>query len=372
MLFLIWTQFSCSSGNESVVSKEDVPQFILTDSLIIGYLGNLRMIDIKSNRSEYLMHDYQRKEFLRIDSDGKIILSKDLSSDGKDSFGDYFYSANYYEEDKILIFSYPNGVYTYDLEFNLLNKENLAFNINTNSIGSGLASYLVGDKLFTNRRPENQSEGFFSQDDYLARFPFLTVYDLEKKKIISEQYIPKETQLILHPGKYRETAPHSIILGDVIYLLFYYSPEIYRFSFPDLAYLGKLDLDPSEKYVQVKPGKVGDAGFEQFINELAGSEFIHFSASNEYLITGYRGAAPQDKVDALPKNIVGGKPFNDLVKEYKIPYYQIIKGVEKLWEGHIDVRFGFKGGYLFAKRDIHQPVVEVEKDYVVFYFYKIE
>ena len=370
LFLLICTQFSCSSSNERGIAKDEAPQLIIIDSLIVDYLGTLTMIDIKPDRSEYLMYDGQRKEFSRISAEGDIILSKNLSGDGKDSFGAYFYAANYYDDDKILIFPYSGGIYTYDLKFNLLTKETPSFNLYTNSIGGGLATRLVCEKLFANRYPEKQAKDFFDQEDYLSRFPFLTVYDLKKKEIIAEQYIPKETQLIQHPGNYRETAPHSIMMRDELYLLFSNSPEIYKYSFPGLNLLGKVDLNPSEKYVQVKPFPMRDLGIGAF-NELAGSEYVHFSASNGYFLTGYRGAAPQDKVDALPQDLLGGEAFMALVKEYKIPYYQIIKGDEKLWEGHIDVQFKYKGGHLFADRNIHQPLVEEEKDYVAFYFYKI-
>ncbi|WP_146947764.1 hypothetical protein [Cyclobacterium qasimii] len=369
LLLLICTQLACSSGNEKSVEQNDVPPFIVTDSLVVDYLGNLNIVDIKPDRSEYLMYDPQRKEFLRINKDGDIILSKNLSSDGKDSFGNYFYAANYYGKDKLLIFPYSGGIYTYDLQFNLLRKEDL-FNIFTNSLGSGQATHLVGDKLFSNKYPEKASEDLYAHEDYLARHPFLTVYDLDKKEVIAEQYIPKESQIIQHPGKYKEPAPHSIVMGDELYLLFSNSPEIYKYSFPELKLLGQVALKPSDKYVQVKPFPVEGLGNGVF-NDLAGSEYFHFSASNGYLLTGYLGAAPQDKVDALPQNLLGGEDFMALVKEYKVPYYQILKGNKILWEGQNNIRFRFKGGYLFANRDINQPLVEVEKDHVVYYFYEI-
>jgi len=369
ILLICIVGFSCSNGNKKRITTGAIPQFVVKDSLVVDYLGALDIIDIKPDRSEYLMYDYQRKEVLRIDSEGGIIINKDLSGDGKDSFGSYFNSAHYYGNDQLL-FVTKNNFYFYDLDLNLIEKKVLPFSVFTNTVFNSHNNLLVGSKLFTNRITEQAFEEFHNRDDYLSSFPFLSVYDFEKEEILSEQFIPKESHLIKSPGKYRETAPHSIVLGDVLYLLFYYSPEIYKFSFPELSYLGKIVLNPSE-YVQVKPEPKGELAIGAF-NELAGSEFVHFSVSNDYFLTGYRGAAPQEKVDALPKNVLGGEAFMELVNVYKIPYYQIIRGEKKLWEGHIDIRFNFKGGHLFAKRDIHQPVVEEEKDEVAFYFYKID
>ena len=369
LLLLIYTQFSCSSGSDRVEFIEEVPQFILTDSLVVDYLGVLTILDIKAERSEYLMYDPQRKELLRVNKHGDIILSKNLSADGKDSFGAYFYSAHYYDDDKLLIFPYSGGICTYDFQFNLLSKET-PFNIFTNALGSGIATLLVDNKLFANKYPEKASGDLYAHEDYLARHPFLTTYDLDKKKVIAEQYLPKESQIIQHPGKYSEPEPHSIMMEDELYLLFSNSPEIYKYSFPKLKLLGKVALNPSDKYVQVKPFPVEALGNGVF-NKLAGSEYFHFSASKGYLLTGYMGAAPQDKVDALPQDLLGGEDFMALVKEYKIPYYQIRKGGKILWEGQNDTRFKFKGGHLFADRNIIQPKVEEEKDHVVYYFYEI-
>jgi hypothetical protein len=369
LLLLIYTQFSCSSGSDRVEFIEEVPQFILTDSLVVDYLGVLTILDIKAERLEYLMYDPQRKELLRVNKHGDIILSKNLSADGKDSFGAYFYSAHYYDDDKLLIFPYSGGICTYDFQFNLLSKET-PFNIFTNALGSGIATLLVDNKLFANKYPEKASGDLYAHEDYLARHPFLTTYDLDKKKVIAEQYLPKESQIIQHPGKYSEPEPHSIMMEDELYLLFSNSPEIYKYSFPKLKLLGKVALNPSDKYVQVKPFPVEALGNGVF-NKLAGSEYFHFSASKGYLLTGYMGAAPQDKVDALPQDLLGGEVFMALVKEYKIPYYQIRKGGKILWEGQNDNRFKFKGGHLFADRNIIQPIVEEEKDLVVYYFYEI-
>lgn len=371
LFLLICSQLSCSSGNDRKVSENNGPQLIVTDSLIVEYLGNLIITDIKADRSEYLMYDGQRKEFLRINAAGDVVLKKNLSEDGKDSFGSYFYTANFFGQDKVLIVTYT-GIYTYDLEFNLIEKEETPLNIYTNTVNDSHANLLSNNKIFTSRLPSKLSEDFFSQEDHLSSFPFLSVYDIDEKDFIAEQFIPKETQMIKRPGKYRETAPHSILIGKELFLLYFYSPEIYKFNFPDLSFIEKIALNPSEKYVQINPSPAAGVGFGTFFNELAGSEIFHFSSSNNYFLTGYKGAAPQEKVDALPKNRVGGEPFMKLVEEYKIPYYQIIKDDKKLWEGHIDVQFKYKGGHLFADRDIHQPVMEEEKDYVSFYFYKID
>ncbi|SHN03560.1 hypothetical protein SAMN04488057_105354 [Cyclobacterium lianum] len=36
------------------------PRFVLTDSLVVNYLGRLSILDIKAEGSAYLMHDFQK------------------------------------------------------------------------------------------------------------------------------------------------------------------------------------------------------------------------------------------------------------------------------------------------------------------------
>ncbi|MEX0883920.1 MAG: hypothetical protein WDZ72_10645, partial [Cyclobacteriaceae bacterium] len=130
--------------------------------------------------------------------------------------------------------------------------------------------------------------------------------------------------------------------------------------------------NPGEAYVQIMPASPKAEGFDRFFKELAASNFVNLYRSNGYLMTAYLGAAPQEKVDALPKNVVGGPEFSALQKQYKSPYYQVVKDGKKLWEGHLDIDFRYKGGRLFAYRNLHLPQVEEELDYVTFYFYEIQ
>lgn len=91
MVLLIGLSLSCSSsGHENKSGDDFKPRFVITDSLVIDYLGGLNIWDIKPDRSEYLMYDFQRKEMVRVDSKGKILLSKNLTGDHKDSYGQYF------------------------------------------------------------------------------------------------------------------------------------------------------------------------------------------------------------------------------------------------------------------------------------------
>lgn len=363
--------FACKQNYHETLDGERIPEFYVTDSLVIDYLGMLTLLDIKKDRSEYLLYDFQRKKYLRVNGEGEIILAKSLSKDGKDSVGDIMISFLYTDNDELLLVG-MDGAYRYDLSFNLKEKVYFPISIMTNSVGGTNSCLLVKDKLFANFNPLNPSSDFFQQKDYLAKYPYLSVFALDSSEIIKQAYIPSDSQLIQYPGQYRETAPHALIHKNDLYLMFHNSPEIYRFSYPELELIGKIDLNPGSDYVQVEPVHGVENSVERFFTDLSGSSFIHFSQSGDYFLTGYLGAVPKEKVDELPRNVIGGKEFMDLSNAYKKPFYQVFSGENKVWEGELDISFKYKGGRLFASRNLNLPKVEEELDYVGFYFYEIK
>ena len=63
VFMIIGLGFSCASGDKDNLAGDGFePRFVITDSLVIDYLGGLNIMDIKPDLSEYLMFDFQRKE----------------------------------------------------------------------------------------------------------------------------------------------------------------------------------------------------------------------------------------------------------------------------------------------------------------------
>jgi hypothetical protein len=263
------------------------------------------------------------------------------------------------------------GYYLYDLRFNLKEKNPFSFQVFTNSVGGAHGIRQMEDFLFTNRYPDELSAGFFEKPDYLASFPFLTRYDWRNDEIRAQQYIPSESKLIQRLGKYRETAPHTILHDGELLLLFYYSPEIYQYSLPSLELLGNIALQPGAAYSQVEPVRDMGSNFEQFFADLAGSSYFHFSKVGSLLLTGYKAGVPQIEVDALPRDRVGGPTFMELVEKYKKNHYQLVLEGEIVWDGPLDVEFLHSGRRLYAHRHLARMQPNEELDYVVLYFYEV-
>lgn len=360
---------ACGSRLERGVTDFSV-HFEVVDSLVVAYLGELSLLTEKPDGSEFLMYDFRASTYVRVAKDGSIQHAKKFAKDDKDSHGDVMVSVGYFGDSTIAVFG-MQGYYLYDLRFNLIEKKPFPFQVFTNSVGGAHGILQMGDFLFTNRYPDDLSGGFFEKPDYLASFPFLTLYDWRNDEISAQQYIPSESKLIQRPGKYREPAPHAVMHEGELLLLFFYSPEIYRYSLPSLEPLGSIALQPDAAYSQVKPVSDMGSSFEQFFTDLAGSSYFHFSRVGPFLLTGYKAGVPQTEVDALPRDRVGDPKFMELVEKYKKNHYQLVLDGEKVWEGPLDVEFRHSGRRLYAYRNLERMQPEEEQDYVVLYFYEV-
>lgn len=363
------------SGCDSKGSKEEsgfVPRFVVKDSLVVDYLGQLSLVDFKKDRSEYLLYDGQRELFIRADAEGQIVQTKNLGEDGKDQFGSSFFSVNYLENGQLLFVGF-NHFFWYDEELNLIEKKEIPFIIKSVYVSPGHANLLQGDLLFTHAVGLDVSDEARQSETFLETYPFLTVYDMAEGKTISQDFIPNTVQMIRESGRYMDSAPFSLIRHDGLYLLFPNSPEIYRFSFPDLSMWDVIELNPDKgQYSQIKPVPVKNyQNLSSYDMVTENSAYFGVFSSNDYLVAGYYGALPGDVFEAY-KSTASSQERKEVLDKYKVPYYQVVRDGKKLWEGQINTLFLNRRGMLCADRNVNLSHEEKELDYVAFYFYEIE
>ena len=95
--------------------------------------------------------------------------------------------------------------------------------------------------------------------------------------------------------------------------------------------------------------------------------------SNGYLLTQFDGFVPQDEVDKLPREYVGGPEFMELVDKYKSKYnYQIFRDEQKLWQGSWDVNLWSVRNILYSNAKPGEDPDAVEKDVQTIYFYELK
>ena len=370
LLFVVLV--SCSEKTQEKQSEAYIPELVITDSLVIDHLTELGMIDVKEDHSEFLFYDFKTNELIRVDKSGEILFKVNRSEDGKDSYKtQYFITANYKGENEIIIITHA-GAFIYDLDFNLLEEKKIQFDLVTRRIGGSRAALTHKDFFYTFSLEKSAAPEVLESKNFSYSYSFMSVRDLNTLEILRSDLIPAESQMAISPGKYNNLDPIVKIVNDEMFVLFPNSPEMYVYTFPGLILQRSRALNPGDSYRQILPTR-DDTSFEGFLNALASSEYTNFAFSNDYLLTQFVGFAPQEEVDKLPREFIGGPEFMGLVNKYKSNYnYQIFKGEEKLWQGTWDVNLGSVRDVLYSNTKPGEDQDEVEKDVQTIYFYELE
>lgn len=364
---------SCEQDvKENTTSQKAIPELLIVDSLIVDRLTEFTLVDVNENRSTYLLYDWKTSEFMNVSRSGEILAIASLTGDGKNSYKDgIFYGAKYWGEDWILIQTY-SGLYRYDLNFQLIEKLNHSYQLVTRRVGGSRAFDIFGKYLYTFSIEEVDAAEVYKNEDFSISYPFLTIRDAQSLDILKSEFIPKTSAMAEKPGKYISLDPIVQLKKDRLFVLFPNSPEMYEYDFPSLNLRNSWDLNPGKSFKLARP-VVGEEGVKGFYNSLAAEEYQYFAFSNDYLLTIYVGAAPQEEVDALPQDVVGGQEFNEIIDKYKDHnYYQIFKEEEKLWEGTWDINLQVVRNLIFSNAKVGEDPEAVEKDFQTLYFYELK
>ena len=371
-LLLFTVLLACSEKIQETQSEAYIPELVITDSLVIDNLTQLDLIDIKEDHSEYLFYDIKTNEFIRVDKSGEILVRANRTGDGKDNYrSSYFYSANYSGNDEILLTT-SREFFIYDLNFNLKESKPLEFALLSRGSGDKSAAHSNGNYLYTFSVELEDLNKVYNSGVLNISYPFLTIRDLATLERISADSIPKDSQVSIHNGLFLNLAPIVQIREGKMFVLFPNSPEIYVYNFPELMLESSFKLIPPKEYKQTMP-TTSRQNSDIFFKELAGSNYKGFIFSNEYLLTMFEGAVPQEEVDALPRNVIGDERYMALEKKYKSKnYYQIFKDQEKLWEGTWDVNLSSVRNVLYSNAKPGEDPDAVEKDVQTIYFYELK
>ncbi len=303
---------------------------------------------------------------------GGVLIRANRTGDGKDNYkSSYFQTASYVGNDEILLTTYAES-FVYDLNFSLKKSKPLDFALLSNSSGKNRAAQSYGEYLYTFSVELTDIDKIYNSEELNILYPFLTIRDLSTLEIVSSDSLPKESQPAIHNGMFSNLDPIVQLRQDEMFVLFPNSPEMYVYAFPELKFKTSWELDPQDEYKQTLPS-ISRQNFDGFFKELAGSQYKEFTFSNDYLLTMYEGAAPQEEVDALPRNVVGDERYMDLYYKYKsTTYYQIFKEQEKLWEGSWDVNLSSVRDLLYSNAKPGEDPDAVEKDLQTIYFYELK
>ncbi|WP_026953744.1 hypothetical protein [Algoriphagus vanfongensis] len=372
LIFLVLL-ISCGQKSQDSVPTDYVPELVVVDSLVIDHMTELVMLDIKNKQEAYLFYDFKTDELVHVDSQGEIIQKVNLVKDGKDTYKSrYFLSAHFHDDGGFLIITNSKAYY-YDVDFNLLRSSDLDFYLVTSSFLKTSALEIFNSYMYTFSVERAETKSISEGENMSTSYPFLASREKETFSIIASAFIPETSKMALHPGKYFALDPYVELRNDKLHVLFPMSPELYVYSFPELMLEKTISLNPNtDHYKQAMPNNP-DVNFDGYFEKLASSHYLTFGYSNGYLLTQYDGAAPQDEVEALPKNVLGDA-YAGLERKYKSRrFYQVFKDEQKIWEGEWPIKLEKQDGLLYSyNAKAGEDPSAIEKDVQTLYFYELQ
>lgn len=363
---------SCSSEREEEKSESDyVPELVIVDSLVIDRLVVPSLLDYTKDRRLFLFFDFQSKELILTNNTGEILTVANRSGDGPSSYKtSYFSAVRFINNDQILVETYT-GSFIYDKDFNLIDSKPSKVQILSTMMGDTPGFVLDEKYQFKFGFLEEEIDQIQQNNELkMGEYDFLKVSNHDGEVLFSAQ-IPRSVNFIQTPGIYFSYDPNSLLKSNKLFLQFLFTPIIYTYSFPELELLDSITLNPGKSFNIVQPSKK-DENFGRFFEELKASRYEKFVFSNDYLLTWYLKAAPNEEVDALDRRVVGDEKYNLLEKKYKTPVYQIFKGKEKLWEGEWEIKLKVKNDLIYSvnAKQGDDPEWE-ERDVQTLYFYEL-
>lgn len=363
--------FSCQSKEESTeIDPDAIPELVIVDSLVIDRLTLPNLLDVKPDHSEFLFYDWKTSEFLRISKSGEIVKIADLTKDGKNSMeAGYFLAAKYGVNDEVLIHTI-SGIYTYDSEFNLMDKKKNDFELSTRTIGGSKAFETIGNYLFTFSVEEKDRKEVYEADYYSIAYPYLTLRDIKDFEIINRDTIPEESKMAKDPGFYMSMEPTVKLHEGKLYMLYPYSPEIYVYDIPSLKLTDTWSLSPGENFKEAEPSDTNDPN--AYISIMKASPYVDFAFSNDYLMTAYKNGIPTDELSKITMENIGSEESGAIIRKFRFNNnYQVYKGEKLLWEGDWEVKLSTFRDLIFASYKPGEDPNAVEKDVQTFYFYEL-
>lgn len=364
---------SCKqSGPEADDQLEKTPTLTLVDSMQIDRLVVPTLLDYSFDGQYFLFFDFQSDELILTDSSGTIIRTANRSGDGPDSYkSSYFTACRFVRNEQIFVETYT-GNYLYDLQFNLIESSPSRIQIMTRMMGDTQGFLVEGGYQFRFGYLESDLDKIRMENRIkMGEYDFLKVSNFQGDVLFSSK-VPTSLNYIQKPGDYIGYDPVAKIHGDRIDLQFMLTPMIYTYSYPELVLKDSLFLDPGSDFKPIQPAPEQE-NFGIFFEELRGSRYKDFIYSNDFLLTWYLKATPDEEVDALDRRVVGDERYMSIEKKYKTPVYQIFKGKEKIWEGEWPIKLMTKKDLLYSvNAKPGEDANEVERDVQTFYFYELK
>lgn len=284
LVFLISLIFSCSDKKEDA-STEKKYSLMVTDSVQVDYLGEMRLIDFDSCSDKYLLATDTYNEYLEVDDSGDILNRNKFQTEGIDAVETALGLG--YVDGEVTVLNPINGYYQFEGSTKV-DEISIPYNYQIFMFYPKLGVFKENGKTyFPSLWPEtmaiNMNEGSFYRKLY--RLPIVSYMDQSSQDTLGVVRLPETSQLMddqIHgfPIPVYTKTDNLLLLSMWIEPRFY----IYQKAGDEYDYQKTVELNvPGWVDYDPVPADNPDQFFEGFQKKLSGNLTNIFQIGDNYL-----------------------------------------------------------------------------------------
>lgn len=358
----------CSCGSQEESQNTSVLpnslEFILKDSIVLDYLGNLHITDYDKESKSYLSLDLSNNSIVQFNYAGEILYDPIQSGEGPDVVNGTIYSLGY-SGNKSLFAQTRTTLYELNFDGKILRKIKLP--TETIYTNMRLVNYLFDNKVFLLHY--NNTELSPREKAYFQEAKHITIVDLETDEVTVE--IPYENESMYQNDEYLymdSGATFSLNKSDsLLNVIFPFEHKIFQYDLSrNYEFIGVINTHP-ENFKE--PEKVLFNNEMDVMKALAyNSNYLNIFNNEEFIILEYTTGIPL--IISPPKSL---PELNELFRLHNNRYYQIFKDGEKIGndiekaKGMMDLKYLHQNNQVVFQLDKNNA----ERDYEVFYLFEV-
>lgn len=309
-----------SSCSREKVESENPSELVLelSDSLQVGFLGEMRLQDYDPAKDQYLLVSDQSQKYLEVDGQGKIVHEVELSVDGLDAVPTALgYS---YVEGKVIVLSAGKGYLKFE-GGKKVDEVAIPYPFSAFMFYPKLDFFEMGKNvMYPYLSPDSKVIDFESGDYYqrMYREPIMQVLDLASKDTLGTMYLPESSPL--RDGKVHGF-PIPIVSkkGENWLLGMWLEPRFYVYSQKgsQITHQKTVELEVPD-WVGYKPVESAAAAtFFDEVRKIRAATFEDLLILDEYVLAIYRKGVSEQRLATIDQQSAEGR----IEIERLNPYY---------------------------------------------------
>ncbi len=364
---------SCSS--EKTESETPVELILMvSDSLQVDYLGEMRLQDYDPGSDQYLLVSDQSQKYLEVDGQGKIVHEVELSVDGLDAVSTALgYS---YVDGKVIVLSAEKGYLKFEAG-KKVDEVAIPYPFSAFMFYPKLDFFELGDKvMYPYLWPDSKVIDFESGDFYqsMYREPIMQVLDVSTKDTLGTMYLPESSPL--RDGKVHgfpipivSKKAENWLLGMWLEPRFYvYVQEGDQFTYQKTV---ELEVPNWVGYTPVETSAAGT--FFDEVQKIRAATLEELLVVDEYILAIYRKGISEEKLATIDPRSPEGRTEIQRMNPYYVAVfdkeYMLIQADLTLPDGVHGPTVVNKNGELVTSKN--PSLSQVEEDGLILYKLKL-